>query len=64
MELLTDPDQARSQRAMAAVLQMKKIDIAALKTAAGCRARAARRFAPRLSGPPSPFTSPARTARP
>ena len=35
MELLTDPDQARSQRAMAAVLQMKKIDIAALKKAAG-----------------------------
>src|SRR5262249_33894067 len=35
MELLSDPDHARSQRAMAAMMQMKKLDIAALKKAAG-----------------------------
>lgn len=33
-ELLADPDQARAARAMAAMLQMKKIDIAALERAA------------------------------
>ena len=33
-ELLTDPDRARSQRVMQAMLQMKKIDIAALEEAA------------------------------
>jgi predicted 3-demethylubiquinone-9 3-methyltransferase (glyoxalase superfamily) len=33
-ELLNDPDAARAQRAMAAMLQMKKIDIAALRAAA------------------------------
>jgi predicted 3-demethylubiquinone-9 3-methyltransferase (glyoxalase superfamily) len=32
--LLQDPDAGRSQRAMAAVMRMKKIDIAAVKTAA------------------------------
>ncbi|MFG2890184.1 VOC family protein [Streptomyces sp. NPDC048248] len=34
MELLTDPDQVRGQRAMKAMLGMKKIDIAALLAAA------------------------------
>jgi len=34
MELLTDPDAGRSQRAMQAMLQMKKIDIAELERAA------------------------------
>jgi predicted 3-demethylubiquinone-9 3-methyltransferase (glyoxalase superfamily) len=33
-ELLNDPDAAKAQRAMAAMLQMKKIDIAALHAAA------------------------------
>jgi predicted 3-demethylubiquinone-9 3-methyltransferase (glyoxalase superfamily) len=33
-ELLNDPDQARSQRAMKAMLGMKKIDVAALHAAA------------------------------
>lgn len=33
-ELLNDPDAAKAQRAMAAMLQMKKIDIAALRAAA------------------------------
>jgi len=33
-ELLTDPDPERAQRAMKAMLQMKKIDIAALERAA------------------------------
>ena len=33
-ELLTDPDPGRSQRAMRAMLGMKKIDVAALHTAA------------------------------
>ena len=33
-ELLNDPDTAKAQRAMAAMLQMKKIDIAALHAAA------------------------------
>ena len=33
-ELLTDPDRATSQRVMQAMLQMKKIDIAALEEAA------------------------------
>jgi predicted 3-demethylubiquinone-9 3-methyltransferase (glyoxalase superfamily) len=34
MELLTDPDPSRSQRAMGAMLQMKKIEIAELERAA------------------------------
>ena len=34
MELLTDPDPGRSQRAMQAMLQMKKIEIAELERAA------------------------------
>lgn len=34
MELLSDPDPGRSQRAMQAMLQMKKIDIQALEDAA------------------------------
>jgi predicted 3-demethylubiquinone-9 3-methyltransferase (glyoxalase superfamily) len=34
VELLNDPDAAKAQRAMAAMLQMKKIDIAALQAAA------------------------------
>ncbi len=33
-ELLNDPDQGRSQRAMRAMLGMKKIDLAALHAAA------------------------------
>lgn len=33
-ELLTDPDPARAQRAMQAMMQMHKLDIAALKAAA------------------------------
>lgn len=33
-ELLNDPDAAKAQRVMAAMLQMKKIDIAALEAAA------------------------------
>ena len=33
-EVLNDPDQARAQRAMTAMLGMRKIDIAALKAAA------------------------------
>ena len=33
-KLLADPDQARGQRAMAAMLQMRKIDIAAVREAA------------------------------
>jgi predicted 3-demethylubiquinone-9 3-methyltransferase (glyoxalase superfamily) len=33
-ELITDPDAAKAQRVMAAMLQMKKIDIAALEAAA------------------------------
>lgn len=33
-EMLNDPDPARAERAMRAMLQMKKIDIAALKAAA------------------------------
>jgi predicted 3-demethylubiquinone-9 3-methyltransferase (glyoxalase superfamily) len=33
-QLLADPDPARAQRAMAAMLQMKKIDVAALEAAA------------------------------
>ena len=34
MELLSDPDEARAQRAMAAMLEMRKIDIAAVEEAA------------------------------
>jgi len=34
IELLQDPDAARAQRVMAAIMQMKKLDIAALKAAA------------------------------
>ena len=34
MELLSDPDEARAQRAMAAMLEMRKIDIAAVEAAA------------------------------
>jgi predicted 3-demethylubiquinone-9 3-methyltransferase (glyoxalase superfamily) len=34
LELIQDPDPGRSQRAMAAMLQMKKIDIAAIEAAA------------------------------
>jgi predicted 3-demethylubiquinone-9 3-methyltransferase (glyoxalase superfamily) len=34
VEMLTDPDRAKSQRAMQAMLQMKKIDVAALQKAA------------------------------
>jgi predicted 3-demethylubiquinone-9 3-methyltransferase (glyoxalase superfamily) len=33
VEMMTDPDRAKSDRAMRAILQMKKIDIAALKKA-------------------------------
>ena len=33
-ELLTDPDPERSQRAMRAMMQMKKLDVAALEVAA------------------------------
>jgi len=33
-ELIADPDQSRGERAMAAMLQMKKIDIAAVEAAA------------------------------
>lgn len=33
IEMLSDPDPARSQRAMTAMLQMKKLDIAALRRA-------------------------------
>jgi predicted 3-demethylubiquinone-9 3-methyltransferase (glyoxalase superfamily) len=33
-QLLTDPDAARAQRAMTAMLGMKKIDVAALSAAA------------------------------
>ena len=33
IEMISDPDQAKSQRAMAAMLKMKKLDIAALKRA-------------------------------
>jgi predicted 3-demethylubiquinone-9 3-methyltransferase (glyoxalase superfamily) len=33
-EMLNDPDQARSQRAMQAMLGMKKLDLAALQAAA------------------------------
>jgi predicted 3-demethylubiquinone-9 3-methyltransferase (glyoxalase superfamily) len=36
-ELLSDPDPARAQRAMGAMMQMKKIDIAALESAADGR---------------------------
>jgi predicted 3-demethylubiquinone-9 3-methyltransferase (glyoxalase superfamily) len=36
-ELLDDPDRETSQRVMSAMLQMKKIDIAALEDAAGAR---------------------------
>jgi predicted 3-demethylubiquinone-9 3-methyltransferase (glyoxalase superfamily) len=32
-ELITDPDRAKSERAFAAMLKMKKLDIAALKRA-------------------------------
>lgn len=35
MELIKDPDRAKSQRAMSAMLGMKKIDIAAVEQAAG-----------------------------
>jgi predicted 3-demethylubiquinone-9 3-methyltransferase (glyoxalase superfamily) len=35
LELLADPDPARAQRAMAAMMQMGKLDIAALEAAAG-----------------------------
>jgi predicted 3-demethylubiquinone-9 3-methyltransferase (glyoxalase superfamily) len=34
MELTSDPDPAISQRAMKAMMQMRKIDIAAIKKAA------------------------------
>ena len=34
IELLSDPDEARAQRAMAAMLEMRKIDIAAVQAAA------------------------------
>jgi predicted 3-demethylubiquinone-9 3-methyltransferase (glyoxalase superfamily) len=34
IELLADPDEARAQRAMAAMLEMRKIDIAAVEAAA------------------------------
>ena len=34
-ELMNDPDPAKSQRVMKAMLQMKKLDIAHLKEAAG-----------------------------
>jgi predicted 3-demethylubiquinone-9 3-methyltransferase (glyoxalase superfamily) len=33
IELISDPDSRKSERAMAAMLQMKKIDIATLKRA-------------------------------
>jgi len=33
MEMLKDPDTSKSQRAMAAMMQMKKLDIAALQRA-------------------------------
>ncbi len=33
-ELISDPDRAKAQRAMKAMLGMKKLDIAALKAAA------------------------------
>jgi predicted 3-demethylubiquinone-9 3-methyltransferase (glyoxalase superfamily) len=35
IELLNDPDPVKSQRVMAAMMKMKKIDIAALKRAYG-----------------------------
>ena len=34
IELLSDPDEARAQRAMAAMLEMRKIDVAAVEAAA------------------------------
>ena len=34
IELLGDPDEAKAQRAMAAMLEMRKIDIAAVEAAA------------------------------
>jgi predicted 3-demethylubiquinone-9 3-methyltransferase (glyoxalase superfamily) len=34
IELIADPDAARGQRAMAAMLEMRKIDIAAVEAAA------------------------------
>ena len=40
IELITDPDPARSQNAMRAMLQMKKIDIAAIERAAAAPADA------------------------
>jgi predicted 3-demethylubiquinone-9 3-methyltransferase (glyoxalase superfamily) len=36
-KLLTDPDPARTNRAMEAMLEMKKLDVAALKAAADGR---------------------------
>jgi hypothetical protein len=41
-ELLADEDGAKAERAMKAMLAMKKIDIARLKKAAASRARPAR----------------------
>jgi predicted 3-demethylubiquinone-9 3-methyltransferase (glyoxalase superfamily) len=35
VELMTDPDKERAGRAMGAMLQMKKIDVEALRRAAG-----------------------------
>ena len=37
IELLGDPDEAKAQRAMAAMLEMRKIDIAAVEAAADAR---------------------------
>ena len=37
MQLIGDPDAAKASRAMKAMLQMKKIDIAAIETAAAAR---------------------------
>jgi predicted 3-demethylubiquinone-9 3-methyltransferase (glyoxalase superfamily) len=38
LELISDPDAAAAQRAVAAMLQMRKLDIAALEEAAGAAA--------------------------
>ncbi len=41
-ELLADPDPARAERAIRAMFEMKKIDVAAMELAAGTPADAAR----------------------